>query len=61
MGLAKLLGADPRSEAREDLRRFKQLIETGEIPITRGQPSGQRSVLGRMTREGRLSRQGSLS
>jgi uncharacterized membrane protein len=61
VGLAKLLGTHPRSEAREDLRRFKQLIEAGEIPTTRGQPSGQRSLLGRMTREGRLSRQGSLS
>jgi uncharacterized membrane protein len=61
MGLAKLLGANPRSEVREDLRRFKQLLEAGEIPTTRGQPSGRRSLLGRMTREGRLSRQGSVS
>jgi uncharacterized membrane protein len=60
-GVAKLLGADPRSEVREDLRRFKQLLETGEISTTRGQPSGRRSLLGRMTREGRLSRQGSPS
>jgi uncharacterized membrane protein len=28
----------------EDLRRFKQLSETGEIPTTAGQPHGQRSV-----------------
>jgi len=46
-GLAKLLGTDARSLAREDLRRFKSLMETGEIPTTRGQPSGRRSVLGR--------------
>jgi len=59
VGLAKLLGANPRSEIREDLRRFKQLMEAGEIPTTRGQPSGRRSLFGRMTREGRLSRQGS--
>jgi uncharacterized membrane protein len=59
--LVKLIGADPRSEVREDLRRFKQLLEAGEIPTTRGQPSGHRSLLGRMTREGRLSREGSLS
>ena len=26
---------------REDLRRFKRLIETGEIPTTEGQPSGR--------------------
>jgi uncharacterized membrane protein len=57
IGLAKLLGTNPRSEIREDLRRFKQLLETGEIPTTQGQPSGRRSLFGRMTREGRLSRE----
>jgi len=61
LGLVKLLGTHPQSEIREDLRRLKQLLEAGEIPTTRGQPSGRRSLLGRMTREGRLSRQGSLS
>jgi uncharacterized membrane protein len=61
LALAKVLGADPRTEVREDLRRFKQLLEAGEIPTTRGQPSGRRSVFGRMTREGRLSRQGNPS
>jgi uncharacterized membrane protein len=60
VGLAKLMGRDPRSEAREDLRRFKQLIETGEIPTTEGQSSGRRSWLGRLTPEGRKSRQGSI-
>jgi uncharacterized membrane protein len=57
----KLIGAYPRFSVREDLRRFKQLIETGEIPSTRGQPSGRRSVFGRATPEGRLSNQGSES
>jgi uncharacterized membrane protein len=61
LSLAKVLGVDPRTEIREDLRRFKQFLEAGEIPTTRGQPSGRRSVFGRMTREGRLSRQGSPS
>lgn len=46
-GLARLIGRDPSSEVREDLRRFKQLIETGEIPTTRGQSSGRRSFVGR--------------
>jgi len=45
---ARLLGKHPRFEVREDLRRFKQLMETGEIPTTRGQPSGPRSLFGRM-------------
>jgi len=60
-GLAKLLGKDPNHQVREDLRRFKNLIETGEIPSTRGQSSGRRSFLGRMTRDGRQSREGALS
>ena len=39
------LGFSERSRAvqiHEDLRRFKQLIETGEIPTTKGQPVGGR-------------------
>ena len=38
--VARLLGRDPGSEIREDLRQFKQLLETGEIPTTAGQPRG---------------------
>jgi uncharacterized membrane protein len=55
--LARLLGPDPFSEVRENLRRFKQLLETGEIPTTTGQPSGRRSLLGRLLPEGRRSQQ----
>lgn len=51
-GLVKLLGHDPQSRIREDLRRFKQVMETGEIPTTRGQPAGRRSLLGRITQWG---------
>ncbi len=45
---AKLFGADPRRQIEEDLRRFKCLIETGEIPTTEGQPSGRRSAIARL-------------
>jgi uncharacterized membrane protein len=55
--LARLLGPDPFGEVRENLRRFKQLLETGEIPTTTGQPSGRRSLLGRLLPEGRRSQQ----
>jgi uncharacterized membrane protein len=55
-GFAKAFGRDPNGEVREDLRRFKALIEAGEIPSTRGQPSGRRSLLGRLTPAGRKSR-----
>lgn len=37
---AKLAGSSPEQEIREDLRRFKQFMETGEIPTTDGQPAG---------------------
>jgi len=43
--LAWLLGHDPASTIREDLRRFKQLMETGEIATTGGQPRGRQSIL----------------
>lgn len=55
---AKMLGKDPNHHVREDLRRFKSLMETGEVPTTRGQSSGRRSFIGRMTRDGRESREG---
>ena len=58
LGLAKMLGHDPGFEVQEDLRRFKQLIETGELATTRGQPSGRRSLLAKFTREGRRSQEG---
>lgn len=43
--LAKLFGSDPEKQIDEDLRRFKQLMETGEVPTTKGQPAGPRSSL----------------
>jgi uncharacterized membrane protein len=38
--IAKLLGEEPSLQVEADLRRFKQLMETGEIPTTEGQPRG---------------------
>jgi uncharacterized membrane protein len=40
--VARLLGEEPTVQIHDDLRRFKQLIETGEIPTTTGQPVGGR-------------------
>lgn len=39
--LAKLARRSPEQQMREDLRHFKQLMEAGEIPTTRGQPAGR--------------------
>ncbi len=50
--MATLLGDEPSQQVDEDLRRFKQLIETGEIPTTVGQPSGKRSLVGRLLHRG---------
>jgi len=40
-GIAKLFGEEPEQQAGDDLRRFKQLMEAGEIATTEGQPSGR--------------------
>jgi uncharacterized membrane protein len=42
--VARLFGEEPRQTIREDLRRFKRLLEAGEIPTTKGQSSGRRST-----------------
>lgn len=39
--VAKLLGEEPALQVREDLRHFKQIMETGEIASVEGQPSGR--------------------
>ncbi len=41
--LAQLLGKIPEAEMYKDLRRFKQLMETGEVIHTEGQPAGRSS------------------
>jgi len=42
--VAKLFGKDPNFLMRQDLRRFKALVETGEIPTTIGQTHGPRDL-----------------
>jgi uncharacterized membrane protein len=39
--IAKLFGEEPDQQVREDLRHFKEIMEAGEIPTTRGQTSGR--------------------
>ncbi|BAY93073.1 MULTISPECIES: SRPBCC family protein [unclassified Tolypothrix] len=38
---AKLFGEEPEQQIGDDLRRFKMLMEAGEIATTEGQPSGR--------------------
>ncbi|HKG92815.1 MAG TPA: SRPBCC family protein [Gemmatimonadaceae bacterium] len=40
--VAKMFGQEPDVQVREDLRRFKQTVEAGEIPTTKGQPSARK-------------------
>ncbi len=42
--ISKLFGKDPNFLMQQDLRRFKALIEAGEIPTTEGQTHGPRSL-----------------
>src|SRR5690606_10127077 len=39
--LARFLKEEPEHQIRDDLRHFKQWMETGELATTEGQPSGR--------------------
>lgn len=41
VAVATLLGNEPQQQVTNDLRQFKQLMETGEIATTEGQPAGR--------------------
>ncbi|MBD2006730.1 MULTISPECIES: SRPBCC family protein [Cyanophyceae] len=41
VAIAKLFGEAPQQQIGDDLRRFKMLMEAGEIATTEGQPSGR--------------------
>jgi uncharacterized membrane protein len=50
LAVAQLFGEAPQQQIAGDLRRFKNLMEAGEIPTTSGQPEGKRSAIGAMLR-----------
>jgi uncharacterized membrane protein len=50
--LAKLFGEEPNLQIADDLRRFKQLMETGRIPTTEGQSSGREPTPAKSLRAG---------
>jgi uncharacterized membrane protein len=43
-----LVGRNPKQAVIENVRHFKALAETGEMPRTQGQPHGDRGVVGKM-------------
>lgn len=48
VAIAKFLGKEPGQLVKGDIRRFKNILETGEIPTIDGQPAGRRTALGRL-------------
>jgi len=49
--VAHVFGEAPELQARHDLRRFKQVLETGEVPTTAGQSSGRRTAVARLMKK----------
>lgn len=48
---AKLFNPAFKQMVKEDLRRFKRLMETGEIPVSEAQPSGKKLAFGDTTHD----------
>jgi uncharacterized membrane protein len=45
--VAKLFGQSPDKQVAMDLAQFKQLMETGEVARTEGQPDGRKRSIAR--------------
>jgi uncharacterized membrane protein len=41
--VAKLFGEEPEQQLKDDLRRFKQVLETGEVVVSNAAPEGTRT------------------
>lgn len=46
--IAKVFGEEPKQQVEGDLRRFKNVMEAGEIPTNEGQATGERSLVGKL-------------
>ena len=42
--IAKLFGEHPQQQVGDDLRRFKQVMETGEVIRSEGTPAGTKTI-----------------
>jgi uncharacterized membrane protein len=49
---AKMFHEEPSQQIGDDLRRFKNLVEAGEIPTIEGQPVGPSSILSKLNPTG---------
>jgi uncharacterized membrane protein len=59
--LLKFIGQSPDQQLQEDLRRFKQLMETGEIIVARNQPAGAAQSPGEGRRGAASAARGALA
>jgi uncharacterized membrane protein len=60
--VAKLFGEEPGQQLQDDLRRFKQVLETGEVVVSDGSPQGLHSRRQLLQREAQpLSTEGKLT
>ncbi|MGS2641315.1 SRPBCC family protein [Streptosporangium sp. LJ11] len=50
LAFARILGEHPEQQVRDDLRRFKQVLETGEVVRSEGSPEGTRALRQAMQR-----------
>ena len=57
---ARLFGEEPGQQTRDDLRHFKQIMETGEVPSVEGQSSGRNRDFDRSIREKEREREREL-
>lgn len=48
--IARLFGEEPKQQMKDDLRRFKQVMETGEVMRSDGSPGGTAAINQRMPR-----------
>jgi uncharacterized membrane protein len=48
--IARMFGEEPQQQMKDDLRRFKQVMETGEVVLSDGCPDGTASMNQRMPR-----------
>lgn len=48
--VARMFGEEPQQQMKDDLRRFKQVMETGEVVLSDGCPDGTASTNQRMPR-----------
>lgn len=58
VALARVFGEEPSQQVEDGLRRFKQIMETGEVPTIEGQPRGREPQTKWFSRSASRSKEG---